>query len=787
MLVGDIPSDDNYAIVGGEAAKTASIELNTNTFRILSDTLYSNKIRAVSREILCNAVDAHIAAGRADVPVEVTLTDHELMIRDFGDGIPEDKLADVYLTYMKSTKSDDPTQTGGFGLGSKSPLAYTDHFTVTNRNGGTQSVHVVHQGTEETRGAPGIRRMTVGPTEESGLSVSVPIKNTRDRDEFDEWISRTALQGGMRVRMNGLLLDRRNLDNLAPGSYALVARPSHETSVQVLYGNVQYPISGDHFINEFAAVEKLINYRGALLLRALPSSVTVAPSRETLSFDDRTIKAIGTMLRRAVSEIKATIKKTAVVEWNKAFDMANQIGPFRRPPYSDAHDRFDLLKFPVHLAGDSHLSGDLCIGAEAIANELVRRNFYRSSNFPHPHNAVAKAALRRVKSLPPGSKTILKDHDFGLGPGCLNAIAGRRMRVIARRIVRDLSVPHKIYFREGWTPIPETRETTSLTIERLLVIGHSRESVMSCGKNGGIFLVSKNLTEDMLKKLTYRAGRFGFSTFVAPKPEPKPKVKKEKIEVAPRVDTWQLFNAREHTKAYSNEPNFSYHGFSDVANSTPRGFVRYYVYNDGIRLHTEAKRLAILVAASYPDIVIAKTPTEHAKLVERGVRELEDIFLDEITAHIKNKLLPRYLGIFGKLRHYYPYSFNTLAAIRSSRRMAHMLLNIPYREDETADRLFKLVALFEPLHFQNRAAAYGRTWPELIGEIELRQKRFDEIQKLRDDDIKPNTDVANAIDMLSNRTFEKVSKPENVHQLVALVSAIMKTTKTWKDDTCKAV
>ena len=44
-----------------------------HVFGILRSNLYSNKTLAVIREYSTNAYDAHVANGKADVPIEVTL------------------------------------------------------------------------------------------------------------------------------------------------------------------------------------------------------------------------------------------------------------------------------------------------------------------------------------------------------------------------------------------------------------------------------------------------------------------------------------------------------------------------------------------------------------------------------------------------------------------------------------------------------------------------------------------------------------------------------------------
>jgi HSP90 family molecular chaperone len=66
------------------------IEATAKAFSILSDGLYSNKIKAVIRELSTNAYDAHVSAGCPDSPFRVQLPtklEPVFVVRDFGTGL----------------------------------------------------------------------------------------------------------------------------------------------------------------------------------------------------------------------------------------------------------------------------------------------------------------------------------------------------------------------------------------------------------------------------------------------------------------------------------------------------------------------------------------------------------------------------------------------------------------------------------------------------------------------------------------------------------------------------
>jgi len=52
---------------GGSAASSFSVAVNSKTFKVLSSTLYKNKIASIVREISSNAYDAHVQAGISEL------------------------------------------------------------------------------------------------------------------------------------------------------------------------------------------------------------------------------------------------------------------------------------------------------------------------------------------------------------------------------------------------------------------------------------------------------------------------------------------------------------------------------------------------------------------------------------------------------------------------------------------------------------------------------------------------------------------------------------------------
>lgn len=310
MQVSQIAELDTHAVIGGGKAHSFGMSESAEFFTVLSDTLYRDKQRAVAREVICNAWDAHIMVGKTDTAVEIKLTETELVIKDFGPGIAPDKIVPIYCVYGSSTKVADENQTGGFGLGSKAPFAYSDHFSVTSCYNGRKIVYAVSRGGVETDGKPDIREMINVPTTESGITVSIPIRNPRDVATLIGHIRTVVRQGGMKATLNGDEIKAYDYTEARKLGFGLMhSENTTESRVYVLYGTVLYPVSTTDAavtakVNEIT--QRLESYTTVILI-APPNSVGVAPSREFLSYSERTTKTIIGLL----DKVRKTIDRYA--------------------------------------------------------------------------------------------------------------------------------------------------------------------------------------------------------------------------------------------------------------------------------------------------------------------------------------------------------------------------------------------------------------------------------------------------------------------------------------------
>lgn len=154
----------------------------------LRDKIYSDKILAVVREYICNALDEH-KKHNIDRAVEVGIRDEDgsniFFVRDFAKGLSEDDIRNVFGMYFRSTKSGNNEQIGGFGIGSKAAHSYTDTFYVKSYHNGVCALYACALGGGGTGVPVGhILKVSESPTEETGLEVYLEIKTASDMSRF---------------------------------------------------------------------------------------------------------------------------------------------------------------------------------------------------------------------------------------------------------------------------------------------------------------------------------------------------------------------------------------------------------------------------------------------------------------------------------------------------------------------------------------------------------------------------------------------------------------------------
>lgn len=160
--------------------------------------LYTDPIMATVREVISNAVDATMLLPEDQrKPVEVSSPSKlnpQFIVKDHGVGMSLEDVKAHFSQYGASTKEEDLSQIGAYGLGSKAPLAYTSRFTVSTVKNGERTVFSMER--DATSNTYNILDHEY-TDDENGTIVSVPAE-ANDAPRFTEYsrkYSQFALEG----------------------------------------------------------------------------------------------------------------------------------------------------------------------------------------------------------------------------------------------------------------------------------------------------------------------------------------------------------------------------------------------------------------------------------------------------------------------------------------------------------------------------------------------------------------------------------------------------------------
>ena len=284
--------EDNFKVIAG-----------SKMFQVLSSKIYKNKIRAVVRELVCNCVDAHVLNGNKDkfIVKAPNALKPTFEVRDYGPGLSNSDMVELYTTYFASSKANRNDQIGSFGLGSKSPFSYTDTFTTISYFEGVASVFVATM----INGEPKLALSHQEPMSDnvkSGLHVIIPVRT----DDFSTFI--TEIEYVMRP-FNPETYQVTGHSDIDIKSYPefksyLIDSGQYDTpnGLWALYGSILYPIGSVAGVHEVSGWARSITGR-AIIFKFAPGTLDIQPSREELSLDETTIKNVVSTVKRINNEL----------------------------------------------------------------------------------------------------------------------------------------------------------------------------------------------------------------------------------------------------------------------------------------------------------------------------------------------------------------------------------------------------------------------------------------------------------------------------------------------------
>lgn len=283
-------------------------------FEMMSKNLYSNPIGSIVREITSNCFDSHKEAKVDDAVVVNKYSDEEgdyISFQDFGVGLSPDRMKNIYMKYFSSTKRDTNDQIGGFGLGSKTPLSYTDSFYIITNFNNVKYQYLFSRG--ETR--PTLDLMDESPTNErNGTEIKIYFKEIKDEDNFRGEL-KTQLCYFDNVYFNnwGIENDYKiyETDNF---KYRSIDQYSNE--MHIVLGKVSYPINWQEIGASLIKIPVAVKFE--------IGEIQVTPNREQIRYTEETKELLKERISKCVRELLSMYREDTMLYNNLREYLANK-------------------------------------------------------------------------------------------------------------------------------------------------------------------------------------------------------------------------------------------------------------------------------------------------------------------------------------------------------------------------------------------------------------------------------------------------------------------------------
>jgi hypothetical protein len=283
---------------------------------MLGNSLYSDKEYAVISELCANAYDIHKVTGKGHLPIKVDLPNQlnpEFVVRDYGTGLSYEDVLQFLTAFGASSKTDSNEEIGYWGLGSKSPTAVTDQWSIISYHKGKQTNYEVFV---DDTGIPALSKVFEKDTDQVGLEVRVPVR----KGNFDVWnkaASKAFKWYDVQPKLNtSILIPKVNITEMG-NKWAFASSPNYnynnnQSKIYVITTLREYEldmnlvsqrvIKDDHvhsFLKSF--IER--NTQNNLYLFFDVGDIDVSISREQLQYNIKTLNSIVTRLEEVVAHV----------------------------------------------------------------------------------------------------------------------------------------------------------------------------------------------------------------------------------------------------------------------------------------------------------------------------------------------------------------------------------------------------------------------------------------------------------------------------------------------------
>ncbi|KOX53838.1 hypothetical protein ADL19_14785 [Streptomyces purpurogeneiscleroticus] len=330
-------------------AKTTTLGNAAKIAYVLFTGIVKDKIGYVVRELTKNAWEV----SPEDKPFQVDLPTRwspRLRIRDFGPGLSHHFMMHRYASLGDSTKDTNGIGgVSGWGLGSKSPLAYlmeddlSGSYAAISYRDGMASHYIISL---DSGGMPQVKHfMDVATTEPNGLEVSFAVR-MEDFRGFEEAARRILWSFQPRPKVSPDLRFGESKVSAKGGNWTMFDQHTVPFSgPQVRVGPVMYPID----MGEIDGSIGFLRPSDCIIFDMDPDAVSPTASREQLQYTGSTKRALSAM----VQEYEKTFLDGVQAKVDAATCYFGGCEAFRKETYPLGLDRARDLREKVTWGGQT--------------------------------------------------------------------------------------------------------------------------------------------------------------------------------------------------------------------------------------------------------------------------------------------------------------------------------------------------------------------------------------------------------------------------------------------------
>ena len=280
---------------------------------------YNDPIPSAIREYVANGVDTHRKENRKKrVLLHLPEEGNEMItVTDFGEGLSLDEIKEIYANFGISTKRDDNTQIGSFGIGSKAGLAIANEVNITSRKNGKETSFSLIR---DKKGIATLLKEETTTHLPSGTIITIPhdvfdeMTTKRIRRMLSGWSKEEVFVTNLQTDLNdyripdvsktypeGYIIPHKDLQNVAQYS---------EGAISV--GGVLFPIFYGKLENKMNHAEReeyesFVHYTSHIILRLPIEEAEIAYSRERIIESNEMLYKLKEQLMKMVARVR---KKT---------------------------------------------------------------------------------------------------------------------------------------------------------------------------------------------------------------------------------------------------------------------------------------------------------------------------------------------------------------------------------------------------------------------------------------------------------------------------------------------